>query len=79
MEKLTYEYEQISGNPKKPLSIAKLMSAGLLAFTVPEKTTLVIDKEVQDGDRVTGFLNSDNELVGWGLTVWDTTRTIEVV
>ena len=61
--KASYEYEEISGNPKKPLSIAKLMSAGLLAFSVPENTTLVIDKELEF-DRVTGFLNSDKHLVG---------------
>ena len=55
---------------EKPLSMAKLMSAGLLAFTVPENTTFVIGKKDEWGDRVTGFLNSDKQLVGWGLRVY---------
>ena len=54
---------------EKPLSMAKLISAGLLAFTVPPNTTFVVDEKNAYGHRVTGFVNSDKRLVGWGLAV----------
>ena len=61
----------------KSLSMDKLMSAGLLAFTVPQNTTLAV-KENGSGWRLTGFMNSDNlrdysrhHLIGWGLRVFD--------
>ena len=45
------------------------MSADLLAFDVPQNTRFVVGEKDQYGYRFTGFLNSDNFLVGWGLRV----------
>ena len=64
---------------EKPLSVDKLVSADLLAFAVPQNTTFVVGYEDDDGDRVTGFLNSDKELVGWGLRVGPDGETEEAV
>ena len=61
--------ECINSVNKKPLSLDKLISAGLLTFTVPPNTTLVVGEKVQWGDTVTGFVNSDKHLVGLGLVV----------
>ena len=54
--------------------MTKLIAAGLLAFTVPPNTTFVVDEKDKRGARVTGFLNSDNELVGWGSRCHGMTR-----
>ena len=60
------------GKNEQSLSLTKLISAGLLTFTVPENTEFVVDKGDISGTRVTGFLNSEKRLVGWGLTVKST-------
>ena len=59
--------------------MTKLMSAGLLTFTVPPNTTFVVDGRDIFGWRVTGFQNEDKELEGWGLQVWDDDTTNEGV
>ena len=67
------------GKNEQSLSLTKLISAGLLAFTVPPNTTFVVDEKDKYGGMVTGFLNSDKWLVGWGLIVCSNGKTIEAV
>ena len=60
---------------EKPLSIIKLMSSGLITFTVPENTKFVVNERLihlKNGGEynATGFMNANKKLVGWGFIVW---------
>ena len=58
------------GRNEKPLSIIKLISAGLITFTVPENSRFVVGEDDEYGDdRLTGFVNSNKQLTGWGFKV----------
>ena len=56
----------------KPLSMVKLIDKQLLApFTVPKGTKYVVNQKHPKHSfmTVTGFVNTDGYLVGWGLSV----------
>ena len=51
---------KMSGKTEKCLSIIKLIAAGLINFTVPVNTELVVGEEDRYGYKFTGFVDSDN-------------------
>ena len=78
------------GKTEKPLSLSKLISAGLIIFIIPKNCTFVTDGQSIDmfqeirkvprkSDRVTGFIDRNCQLVGWGLKVNSDGETFEGV